>query len=187
MMDRIKVPVTLAIIALFCLTSCDVVMGTVVAEDTATPTIDNQVLIDQAVAATMAVQTQIALAVQQTLAAAITDTPQVTDTPQFTNTPSLTPTITPSITPENPLVTVSMDTRCRTGPGTVYDVLGVLLIGQTAEVVGRSHNSDNWIIKLPDTPSVTCWLWAYYSTITGDTSGVPVVQPPPTPTPVTPY
>lgn len=170
-------------IALLILTSCNVVMGTPRATNTYTPTTDQQALIDQAVAETRAAQTQIAFFVQQTLAMMLTDTPQFTFTPSLTLTPSLTPTISPSPTPETPRVSVSADTNCRSGPGTVYDKLGVMLVGQTAEVIGRSHNSDNWIIKLPSNPNITCWLWAYYATVTGDTSGLPVYPTPSTPTP----
>ncbi|MBI4730967.1 MAG: hypothetical protein HY781_02370 [Chloroflexi bacterium] len=170
-------------IAMMILTSCNVVMGTPKPAKTNTPTTDPQALINQAVAETMAAQTQIALSVQQTLAAMVTDTLQFTFTPSVTLTPSLTPSTTPSLTPETPHVSVTVDTNCRTGPGTVYDKLGVLLVGQSAEVVGRSHNSDNWIIKLPSNPAITCWLWAYYATVTGNTSGLPVYPTPPTPTP----
>ncbi len=165
------------------LSSCNVVMATPRPTMTNTPTTDQQALIDQAVAETLAAQTQIALFVQQTLTAMVTDTLQFTFTPSLTGTPSLTPTITPSLTPETPRVSVSIDTNCRTGPGTAYDKLGVLRVGQSAEVVGRSHNSDNWIIKLPSNPNITCWLWAYYATVIGDTSGLPVYPTPPTPTP----
>ncbi len=99
---------------------------------------------------------------------------------------SLAATFTPSTMASdlvNPFVSVSVDTNCRTGPGTVYPALGVLTVGQTAEVVGRSASSDNWIIKLPSNPAVTCWLWGNYATVTGDTSGLTVYTPPPTPTP----
>ncbi|MEW6093511.1 MAG: hypothetical protein AB1531_06050 [Chloroflexota bacterium] len=165
------------------LASCNVVMATPRPTITSSPTLDQQALIDQAVAGTMAAQTQIAFSVQQTVSALVTDTLHFTFTPSQTLTPSLTPTTTPSPTSEAPRVSVSVDTRCRTGPGTLFDILGVLKVGETAEVVGRSHNSDNWIIKLPSNPAITCWLWAYYATLTGDTSALPVVPWPPTPTP----
>jgi hypothetical protein len=81
------------------------------------------------------------------------------------------------------MVSVSVQTNCRSGPGTVYDSLGFLDVGQTAEVVGRSTSSDNWIIKLPSNPAITCWLWGQYATVVGNTSGLTVYTPPPTPTP----
>ena len=77
-------------------------------------------------------------------------------------------------------VTVSVNTNCRTGPGDDYPIVGALVVGQTAEVVGRSASSDNWIVKLPG-KTTTCWLWGYYATVTGSTSGLPIVAPPPIP------
>lgn len=99
-------------------------------------------------------------------------------------TSSQTPSITSSLTPELPLVTVSVATNCRTGPGEPYDIIGALPVGIPAEVVGRNASGDTWIIKLPSNPSITCWLWGHYATVTGDTSHLPIVEPPPTPTPV---
>ena len=135
--------------------------------------IDTQVA--QMVAATLAAQTVLA----NSLAS---PTSMPTDTPQFTFTPSLTPTFTYTSTSTIPMVSVSVNTNCRSGPGDPYSILGVLVVGQTAEVVGHSPLNDNWIVKLPGS-AVTCWLWAQYATVTGNTAGLPVVNPPPTPTP----
>ena len=135
------------------------------------PTTDPQVAIDQAVTQTISAQTQIAQSVAQTLAAMVTETPSVTPSPTFT------------FTPEVPRVTVSVETNCRTGPGTAYDVQGVLPVGQSAEIIGRNASGDTWIIRLPSNPSITCWLWGYYGTVTGNTSGLTIYTPPPTPTP----
>lgn len=129
------------------------------------------------VAATYAAQTVLAnnpAATQASLA---------TSTPEFTLTPTLSPSPTFTITPTVPMVSVSSLTNCRSGPGTAYDILGGLTVGQTAEVVGRSVNNDFWIIKLPSNLAITCWLWGQYATVTGNASGVPTFNPPPTPTP----
>lgn len=150
--------------------SCTMATNVPAGEDTNSPTTDPQVLIDQAVQDTMAAVTQVALSVQQTVAA------MGGNTTQFTQTPSLTPTA------GNVQVSVSVETNCRVGPGTMYGILGVLFVGQTAEVVGRSASSDNWIIKLPSDPTITCWVWGQYATVTGDTSNLAVIAPPPMPT-----
>jgi hypothetical protein len=130
----------------------------------------------QLVASTQTAQAALATG----LAASLTALP--TNTPQFTFTPSLTPTLTFTFTPTVPMVSVSVNTYCRIGPGDPYTILGVLNVGQTAEVVGRSPLNDNWIIKLTSA-GPTCWLWAQYATVTGNTTGLPVVNPPPSPTP----
>ncbi len=115
-------------------------------------------------------QTQIAMAIEQTMAAM--SVPEAGETPQPPG-----GTVTVTVT-----VTVSVDTNCRLGPGTAYAIVGALAVGQSAEVVGRSASSDNWIIRLPSNLAVTCWLWGQYATVSGDTSTLPVITPPPTPT-----
>ncbi len=105
-----------------------------------------------------------------------------TTTPEAaTVTYSATPTITPT-TQTIPMVSVSTDTNCRTGPGNVYDRVGGLLVGETVEVLGICAGCDYYIIDNPD-DSGTCWLWGRYATVTGDLSLVPQMTPPPTPTP----
>jgi hypothetical protein len=123
-------------------------------------------------------------------AAPATNTPLPSDTPtvQFTltamptSTVTLTPTITLTPTPSVPMVTVSQTTNCRTGPGTVYDLLGSLSPGQTAQVVGKYSAGNYWIIDTPG-GSGTCWLWGQYAAVSGNTSGLPEMYPPPSPTP----
>jgi len=157
----------LAIIVLFLLNSCDLL-----SPSPAASTVDSAA-VDRAIRETQQAQTIIAFSVQQTVAAGGGggDVPVLpTFTTQF------------SLTPSRVTVTVSVNTNCRSGPGDAYPILGALVVGQIAEVVGRSAASDNWIVKLPGKTS-TCWLWGYYATIEGDTSSLPVFDPPPTPTP----
>jgi hypothetical protein len=140
-------------------------------------------------ASTAAAETALANAVAETLAAMpsntpeFTFTPSLTPTPTFTLTPSFTPTPTFTLTPETVRVSVSVETNCRTGPGTAYDSVGVLQVGKTAEVVGRASDGGSWIIRNPANPAMNCWLWGQYATVTGNTSGLTVYTPPPTPTP----
>lgn len=109
------------------------------------------------------------------------------------NTPFLLPTLTPTIaasptpnsteTPSIPIISVSLDTNCRTGPGQAYDIVGALLIGESTEVTGKNTSSGYWIVKNPDKPISTCWLWGEYATVTGNQSSLVEVRIPPTPTP----
>ncbi|MBC8335747.1 MAG: hypothetical protein ISR59_04395 [Anaerolineales bacterium] len=96
-----------------------------------------------------------------------------------------TPTVTLTPTPAIPMVSVSLDTNCRTGPGKIYDYLGALLVGEKAEIVGKNTTSNYWIIKNPDA-SGNCWLWGFYATVEGNTSNLPEIAVPPTPTPALP-
>jgi len=157
-MKRAFVPLTSA--ALLFLSACHLARGT------PEPAVSGDNEADQ--------QTLIALAVQQTQTAQVALIPLL---------PTETPSITLSPTPQLVMVTVSVATNCRTGPGEPYEIVGALSPGIPAEVIGRNASGDTWIIKLPSNPAVTCWLWGYYATVTGDTSGLTIHTPPPTPTP----
>ena len=105
-------------------------------------------------------------------------TPTDTTTPTITQTPTDTLTPTPSI----PMVSVTVNTNCRFGPGLVYEYLGALLEGETAEIHGVNPGGNFWYIENPDNPGEYCWITAAYAQVEGDTSLVPVLTPPPTPT-----
>jgi len=77
---------------------------------------------------------------------------------------------------------VSENTNCRTGPGVVYDLVGALLVGEQAVVVGKFSAGNYWIINNPDAAG-TCWIWGQYATVSGNTAGLPEYTAPPTPTP----
>lgn len=104
-------------------------------------------------------------------------TPLPTDTPIPTNTPLPTNTFTPAV----PIVSVSVDTNCRIGPGKEYDLLGALLVGEQAEIIARDPSGYYWYIKNPDQGGF-CWLWGKYATVAGNTNNLPIFTPPPTPT-----
>jgi hypothetical protein len=116
----------------------------------------------------------------------LVDTPTATLTPIFIPTP--TGTLTPSpiftFTPAVPQISVSVATNCRTGPGKVYDRVGTLLVGQVAEVVGRDYTGNYWFIRNPNQSGGFCWLWGEYATVTGTFAVLPILTPPPTPTPM---
>jgi hypothetical protein len=80
-------------------------------------------------------------------------------------------------------VSVSGNTNCRTGPLAIYDLVSILYVGETAEVVGRDEAGSTWVIQDPDHPGRTCWLWGRYATVVGNWEALPVIAPPPTPTP----
>jgi len=91
-------------------------------------------------------------------------------------------TITLTASPSIPVVSVSVGTNCRSGPSKSYDVLGVLLAGKTAEVVGKNTETNYWIIKNPES-SGTCWLLGEYATVSGNVAALQEYAIPPTPTP----
>jgi hypothetical protein len=87
--------------------------------------------------------------------------------------------------PGQPMVTATTDVNIRSGPGTVYPVLGLLRAGQTAEVTGISADAGWWQIKFSGVTDGHGWVSARYVTAQ-NTNNVPMVQAPPLPVPPTP-
>jgi len=166
----IFVLLTILVLSGFVLSSCDILFDG--EED-----IDAESLVQTSVALTLAAQGETP-EVQPTDTVPVEATATATLTPTLTLTP--TETLTP--TPSTPVVQVDVDTNCRSGPGTVYERLGGLLVGEEAEVVGEWDAGDYWIIPNPDGPG-DCWLWGRYATVEGPTADLPLVTQPPTPTP----
>lgn len=102
--------------------------------------------------------------------------------PTFTPTQTLTATPSFTSTPLVPLISVSVNTNCRSGPGKVYDMKGALLVGEIAEVYGRDPTNNYWYIRNPDSNPEFCWVWGKYATLVGPVLLLPVFTPPPTPT-----
>lgn len=111
--------------------------------------------------------------------------PTATATPTETLTPTqtLTATLAYTPTPLVPLISVSVPTNCRNGPGKVYEWVGALLVGEFAEVYGRDPTTNYWYIRNPDSGNDFCWVWGKYATLTGPVLLLPIFTPPPTPTP----
>ena len=140
---------------------------------------------------TLVMQTMAAGATQTALAGIPVggvDTPTVTPmvipaSPTLSPTVTLSPTPIFTSTPTVPLISVSVPTNCRVGPGRVYDRVGGLQVGQFAEVVGRNNAGNYWYIRNPSREGF-CWLWGEYATVTGNVVALPIYTPPPTPTPM---
>lgn len=106
--------------------------------------------------------------------------PTQTGTPQ-TSTPSPIPTDTP--TPEPVMIHVTSPTHCRTGPGKSYEIVGSLLVGMKALVIGRDPTNEYYYIENPYVFTEYCWVWGEYAEFEGDPLALPAYTPPPTPTP----
>ncbi len=114
------------------------------------------------------------------------------DVPDFVVQPTLaaTPTAftrptlaaTPTAISATATATATVDANVRTGDSTLYDVVGFLLAGDSAEILGRSATGSGWYyIQLDNgrrgfvSPSVV--------NVSGSISGLPGFNPPATPTP----
>lgn len=89
-------------------------------------------------------------------------------------------------TPAGPMAVVQpvneSQINVRSGPGSGYDKVGVLLLGQAVPAKGRSPKSEWVLIDYPGVPGGQGWVFALYVKIVPDVP-LPVVEPPPTPTP----
>lgn len=109
------------------------------------------------------------------------------ESPALTSTETATATITSTstpiytFTPLVPLISVSVATNCRSGPGKVYAYRGALLVGMSAEILARDPGGNYWYIRNPDSADNFCWVWGEYATITGNVLSLPIYTPPPTP------
>jgi hypothetical protein len=92
-------------------------------------------------------------------------------------TPYVAPTITVTSSPAVPLVSVSSETNCRTGPSQNYKLVGKANVGTKFVVVGKYAPTNYWVIKLAD--GRECWLWNEYATFEGNVNSLPEYSPAP--------
>jgi hypothetical protein len=116
-----------------------------------------------------------------------TNTPLPSDTPTPTNTPTLilTGTLPPpeTPTPKPDALVSAKNLNLRSGPGVVYDILGMLKQGDSLKVTARNLAGD-WL-KVIAPGGEEGWVAASLLEIDLPLADIPVVtQAPPTPTPV---
>ncbi len=102
-------------------------------------------------------------------------TPVITETLLSVELPTLIPTSTPSV-----FLASAKDqpVNCRFGPGISYAIVGALVIGRQAEIIGRNEDSSWWYVRNPSDPSTSCWLSAEFIDTVGDVQSLPVVNAP---------
>jgi hypothetical protein len=87
----------------------------------------------------------------------------------------------PIIDPNDPTcrVLVNAGLNFRTGPGTNYSRINVLVAGTVAPIVGRIGSNEWWQIRVGTTIG---WVSAAFTSVYGNCGGIPIVTPPPPPT-----
>ena len=114
----------------------------------------------------------------------ITDTPQpALPTPTFVPIETLlaqdTPTAIPTATSRVILAAPKdQPVNCRFGPDISYAIVGALVVGRQAEIIGKSIDETWWYVRNPSDPSNNCWLSADFVAIVGNVEALPVVSPP---------
>lgn len=122
-----------------------------------------------------------------------TTTPLSTPIPASAPTTFSTPTLLPietllaidtstPIPPATPGITLAapkdQPVNCRFGPEISYAVVGALIVGRQAEVIGKNADETWWYVRNPSDPSANCWLSAEFVVVTGNVDSLPVVGPP---------
>jgi hypothetical protein len=88
-------------------------------------------------------------------------------------------------TPIGAAITVKIDQQqinVRSGPGTLYPKIGVLLAGQVVPAKGRSPGGEWILVDYPGVEGGVAWLYAPLVDLVPG-SILSIVEPPPTPTP----
>jgi hypothetical protein len=96
----------------------------------------------------------------------------------------LSPTPRPTETPASPKVTANYNANVRSGPDEVYPVIDFFLAGEEADVIGLNIHPTMgtwWYIKRIG-QGLNGWVWGGAVTLSGDATGIPYYEAPPTPT-----
>jgi len=84
-------------------------------------------------------------------------------------------TIVPTPQPGAPTLTAAANLNIRSGPGIDYDKIGLILIGQSAEVVGIASNGEWWAIKIPLAQGGRGWVTVNFVEV-DNIVDVPVIE-----------
>jgi SH3-like domain-containing protein len=97
--------------------------------------------------------------------------------------PTDTPTVTP--TPNFAAAVAKYNVSVRSGPGEDYPIVDLYLQGQTAQIIGRFDDTPigTWYLLARIGQGINGWVWSGAADVSGDLSGVPVLEAPPTPEP----
>jgi len=94
-------------------------------------------------------------------------------------TPALPPTVElPMVPPAGVPTATALDyLNVRSGPGTQYEIYGVVQPGASGEIIGKSTDAKWWVIKLPSVAAGQGWISADWVETT-DAGNVPVIPAP---------
>jgi SH3 domain-containing protein len=101
-------------------------------------------------------------------------------------TSTATATNAPPPTACSPTATANLNANVRSGPGTLYNQVGALLLGQSATVAGKSSDGTWWYIVFPAGPGGYGWISGSVVTATCIPASLVVVPAPPLPPTLTP-
>lgn len=120
----------------------------------------------------------------------VTETPTTSPFPSATQpSPTLAPTQTPLSTntvppPPTPTSTVPIvfpketNVNCRLGPSTGWVAISALLVGQSAQITGKSADGSWWNIVDPQSSDRRCWVSGSVVNTGGNLNGISTVDAP---------
>jgi hypothetical protein len=138
--------------------------------------------VETAVAQTLAAQQALTPLVTQVIIVVTSTSQEVPPPPAVTEpppVPSEAPVVATTEPPGEPMVSVTVDTNCRYGPGPDYHIVGALLVGESVKVYGKNDRGDWWYIANSKRPGEFCWIWGQYAQVEGDKAAIAVATPPP--------
>jgi hypothetical protein len=119
---------------------------------------------------------EVATAAAMTVQAAIeATTPLASPTLSMPTVTLATAAVTPTFS--QPMASVGDVTNCRKGPGTSYERVTQLVLGESVQIVGF-FPPNYWVVSSKDG---NCWLSGEFTTPVGSFAAVPTVTAPPTP------
>jgi len=94
------------------------------------------------------------------------------------------PTVTG--TPKGPMASLKIGltedhVNVRSGPSTLYDAIGIITVGSSVPVLGKSIGGDWLLVDYPGVPGGKGWVWALYMDVTP--GEIPMAEMPPSPQP----
>lgn len=99
--------------------------------------------------------------------------------------PPVPPTRTPVPTPEGVVAQPKNSIiNVRSGPGTNYDRIGQLRQTDVVQVIGVNPGLDWLVINFPPQTGGRGWVQGSLMNVTGNLGSVPIIEPPPSPTPL---
>lgn len=98
-----------------------------------------------------------------------------TQTPLPTNTAPAPPTSTPGVPVAFPK---EANVNCRFGPGVAWAAISALIVGQSAQITGKSSDGAWWNIVDPQNSGGRCWVSASVVNTGGNLASIPVLQNP---------
>jgi hypothetical protein len=119
--------------------------------------------------------------IQNAPAVAPTDNQAAPQAPANSPVPDVPAAPIETTTPSKPMLSVSVNTNCRSGPGLKYPITGSILINGSFEVVAQAPSSTLYVIIRNPDGGADCWAWLEHATVTGVINNLPILAIPPIP------